>query len=299
MQKKTHQLKKNTFRFLLLGSNGLLGNELKKILPKNKTLSLSKKNADINIDLRKFIKLENLFKKYKFDNIINCAAITNLVSCETNKNNCNIINEKLPIFLNKLSSKYNFKLIHISTDQVYDSINNKLNKETDRLGSYNHYAKTKLKAEKKLLNNTKKNLIIRTNFTGFKKNGHSFLSWLHKSIKEKKTIDLFEDMFVSTLDVFTCAGIIKKLINKKAFGVYNVGASEPLSKKEFAVYFAKKMQMNLIYKSISLKKIKIKRSQYLGLNVNKVEKKLKKKMISPKTAINNLVKKIKYENYRY
>ena len=106
-------------------------------------------------------------------------------------------------------------------------------------------------------------------------------------------------MFVSTLDVFTCAGIIKKLINKKAFGVYNVGASEPLSKKEFAVYFAKKMQMNLIYKSISLKKIKIKRSQYLGLNVNKVEKKLKKKMISPKTAINNLVKKIKYENYRY
>ena len=59
------------------------------------------------------------------------------------------------------------------------------------------------------------------------------------------------------------------------------------------------MQMNLVYKSISLEKIKIKRSKYLGLNVNKVEKKLKKKMISPKTAINNLVKKIKYENYRY
>ena len=38
-------------------------------------------------------------------------------------------------------------------------------------------------------------------------------------------------MFVSTLDVFTCAIIIKKLINKKACGVYNVGTSKPLSKK--------------------------------------------------------------------
>ena len=282
-----------------MGSNGLLGNELKKILPKNKTLCLSKKNADINIDLRNFLKLENILKEYKFDNIVNCAAITNLSNCETYKNNCDLINEKLPIFLNKLSNKYNFKLTHISTDQVYASFNYKLNKETDKLGYYNHYSKTKLNAERKLLKNKKKNLIIRTNFTGFKKNNLNFLSWLHKSIKEKKTINLFDDMFVSTLDVFSCADIIKKLINKKACGVYNVGTNKPLSKKDFAIYFAKKMQMNLVYKSISLEKIKIKRSKYLGLNVNKVEKKLKKKMISPKTAINNLVKKIKYENYRY
>ena len=80
--------------------------------------------------------------------------------------------------------------------------------------------------------------------------------------------------------------------------VYNVGTNKPLSKKDFAIYFAKKMQMNLVYKSISLEKIKIKRSKYLGLNVNKVEKTKKKDDIS-KTAINNLVKKIKYENYRY
>ena len=59
------------------------------------------------------------------------------------------------------------------------------------------------------------------------------------------------------------------------------------------------MQMDLIYRCISLEKIKIRRSKYLGLNVKKVEKKLKQKMISPKTAINNLVKKIIYENYRY
>ena len=44
-----------------------------------------------------------------------------------------------------------------------------------------------------------------------------------------------------------------------------------LYQKDFAIT-CKKMQMNLVYKSISLEKIKIKRSKYLGLNVNKVEK---------------------------
>ena len=92
---------------------------------------------------------------------------------------------------------------------------------------------------------------------------------------------------------------IKKLINKNVSGVYNVGTNKPLTKKNFAIYFANKMRMNLNYRSVSLDEIKLKRPKYLGLNVNKVEKLLKKKMISPKTAINNLVKKIKYENYRY
>ena len=118
--KKTRQLQKNTFKFLLLGSNGLLGNELKK-LPE-KTLCLSKKkNADLNIDLRNFLKLENIFKEYKFDNIINCLCYNKFsLIAKLIKINCDLINEKLPIFLNKLSFKYNFKLIHISTDQVYD-----------------------------------------------------------------------------------------------------------------------------------------------------------------------------------
>ncbi len=299
MQKKIHQLQKNIFKFLLLGSNGLLGNELKKILPKKQTFTISRKGSDLNIDLRNLSKLENIFKKLKFKNVINCVAITNLLLCERNKKNCYLINEKLPIFLNKLSQIYNFNLIHISSDQVYDSKVNKLNKETDKLGFYNYYSKTKFEAEKNLLKSKKKNLIIRTNFTGFQKNKHTFLSWLHKSLIEKKKLNLFEDMYVSTLDVSTCANIIKNLINKNVSGVYNVGTNKPLTKKDFAIYFANKMQIDLNYKSVSLEEINLKRPKYLGLNVNKVEKRLKKKMISPKTVINNFVKKIKYENYRY
>ena len=49
---------------------------------------------------KKFFKIRKYIKEYKFDNIVNCAAITNLSNCETYKNNCDLINENYN-FLNK------------------------------------------------------------------------------------------------------------------------------------------------------------------------------------------------------
>ena len=51
MLRNTHQFKKKTFKYLILGSNGLLGKELKKILPPAKTLCIARNASDINIDL--------------------------------------------------------------------------------------------------------------------------------------------------------------------------------------------------------------------------------------------------------
>ena len=65
MQKKTLRLRKNIFKYLILGSNGLLGYEFKKILPKKYTLTIAKKNSDINMNLKKFQDLNSVFKKIK------------------------------------------------------------------------------------------------------------------------------------------------------------------------------------------------------------------------------------------
>ena len=75
-------------------------------------------------------------------------------------------------------------------------------------------------------------LLIRTNFTGFKKKTTStFIGWIYRSIEKKKKITLFNDLFCSTIDVKTCAQIIKKLIDKNKKGIFNVGTSDSLSKK--------------------------------------------------------------------
>ena len=294
-------LEKKIFKYLIIGSNGLLGNEFKKILNKSIYMTLARNNSDYNIDLIKFGKLNFFFKKYKFLNVINCAGITDLNYCEKNFKKCKKINSDLLKHLTTLSTKYNFKLVHISTDHFFKNEKFKLNKENFTKVAINKYALSKLIAEKYVKKN-KNNLIIRTNFTGFKFNNISstFVGWLLDGINKKKKLSLFEDMFTSTLDVNSCATVIKKLIECNASGVYNVGTKNAISKKNFAILFAKKIKKKISYEQVSSQKLDIKRGKYLGLNTNKTEKKLNIKMINSNTAILKLAKlAYKYnEDYR-
>ena len=83
-------------------------------------------------------------------------------------------------------------------------------------------------------------LIIRTNFTGFKKNlKETFIGWILESLINKKKIKLYNDLYVSTLDVNYCSKAIIKLINLNAKGVFNLGSNSSLSKEKFAFIFAK------------------------------------------------------------
>ena len=128
--------------------------------------------------------LEKFFKKNNFLNGIKCAAKINIDYCEKKYGKAIIINYNFPKYLAKLSIKYNFKLIHISSDHVYKGDKFKLNKETSKLFPINKYALSKILAEKAVKIN-KKNLIIRTNFTGKKIDGNSFLNWLEEILKKK------------------------------------------------------------------------------------------------------------------
>ncbi len=291
MLKNSHLLKKNTYKYLLIGSNGLLGTSISKMIPKNQVKTLARNKASIKMNLESLKKLKKIFEKYKFSYVINCAALTNLKECEKNYAKCIKINSLLPKELSNLSIKHNFKLIQISTDQFFKNKKFRLNTEKSKIYPINKYAKSKILAEKFVKKN-KKNLIIRTNFTGFKKNktNPTFIEWIIKSIIKKKKINLFKDLYVSTLDVDTCAKMIIKLVNLDAAGIYNCGTNKPITKKNFGLYLSKIIKKKIYYKDVSVTSDEVKRQQYLGLNIGKIEKKLKQKMISPHKAIENLAK---------
>lgn len=282
---------KKKIKYLIIGSNGLLGNEFKKILNKSTYMTLARTKSDYNIDLTKFKKLDFFFKNYQFQNVINCAGVTNLSFCEKNFEKCKKINSTFLKYLTLFSTKYNFKLIHISTDHFFKNKKFKLNKENSKLSPINKYALSKIIAEKYVKKN-KKNLIIRTNFTGFKFNDLSstFIGWLLNNLNNKKKINLFDDMFTSTLDVNTCALVVKKLIERKATGIYNIGTKNAVSKKNFAILFANKINKKINYKKISTQQLSIKRGMYLGLDTSKTEKKINQKMINSSMAIKKLAK---------
>tara|TARA_B100000795_G_scaffold270073_2_gene262507 strand:+ start:3712 stop:4584 length:873 start_codon:yes stop_codon:yes gene_type:complete len=285
--------------FLILGSNGTLGKKIfEELVLKKKFIikTVAKKNADFCINLEKFDKLENIFKNNKFNFVINCAAYTNLKYCEKNYKKTLKINTYLPKKLSQLSIEYNFRYIHISTDHIYISKKNIANSEKFKIGWHNYYSKSKYLAEKNILANSK-SLIIRTNFIDDSSNKKSFLYWLNNNFNKKKEIPLFHDMYTSTIDLKTFSKILIKLTLTKSFGIFNIGANEILSKKEFAIKYFKNLKKNLKYKDVSAnntKLIALKRGKYLGLNIKKVEKKLKIKMPSSIKVIKNLV----YENTR-
>ena len=104
---------------------------------------------------------------------------------------------------------------------------------------------------------------------------------------------LFNDLHTSTLDIHTCAQIILKLIKSKASGIYNLGSKDRLSKKAFAILFAKMNKFEIKYSNISCNSGTVKRSNFLGLNLNKIEKKLKFKMMSSEEVVKNLIKQSK------
>lgn len=292
MLKKIHPQKKIIFEYLLIGSNGLLGSSIKSKLNLKKVMCVARTNSDYNVDLKYLKKFKKIFDKYEFKNVINCAAITNLSKCEKEKKKTKKINLELPILLNNLSKKMKFNLIHISTDQVYCKGKSNKFKETDKISFLNYYSKTKFLAEKILMNN-KKSLIIRTNFTGFKKNlNKTFVGWLLDSIKRKKKISLFNDFYVSTIDVNFCSKVIIKLIKKKAKGIYNIGSRKSISKERFAILFANKMGKKLNYNSVSSTKSDIKRPKNITLDISKIERKLKILMPYPVAVINNLIKEL-------
>tara|TARA_Y100000591_G_scaffold159825_1_gene137495 strand:+ start:4812 stop:5726 length:915 start_codon:yes stop_codon:yes gene_type:complete len=288
-----NQYKKKIFNFCIFGSDGLLGKHFLSELKKENVFKVARRNSNYNIDLKNFDKIEKLFKIFKFNNVINCAAKINLDYCENSYKEAKKINTSLPKFLTKMSFKYNFKLIQISTDHFYKSKKKILHKETDKIYAINNYSKTKKEAEKFVKKNPN-NLIIRTNFTGRGKSSRlTFVEWIYKSLKKSNKINLFNDMYTSTLDVKYCSKIIVDLIKKNANGIYNVASNNALSKKDFAILFAKKMRKKINFSEISSKKLQTKRGKFLGLNVKKTEKKLKIKLKNSTSVINSLAREFK------
>ena len=277
------------FEFLVVGSNGLLGSNIVKILKKKKIsfLTVARKDSDFNLNLKNFKRLNKFFSKNKFKIVINCAAIIDINYCEKKYNVALIINCMLVKFLSQMSKKFDFKFVQISTDHVYKGKNLVFNSEKSKIFAINKYAKSKILAEK-YLKKLKKFLIVRTNFTGKKKN--SFIDWLMRSIKKKKEINLYNDMYTSTMDVQTCAKTIIELAQLKSKGIYNLGSTNMITKENFAKNLSKILKIKMNYKSISSDIQLTPRGKNLGLNVKKIEKRIGHKMPTSNQSIINLVK---------
>ena len=137
-------------KLLVTGSLGQLGQEFIRTQKASKQEFIFTDIVDLDISSKRSI--NSFLNKKQIDCIINCAAYTNVSKAEIEKEKALKINSKAVKNLVKYSEKKNIKLIHFSTDYVYNSKNLKPIKEENCINPQNYYGFSKRQGEKHIEN---------------------------------------------------------------------------------------------------------------------------------------------------
>ena len=184
-------------KVLITGSNGQLG----KALNKNKNEFIKYQDIEIfnttksDLDLGDESSCTRLIEKYEPDWIINCGAFTAVDRAEIESEEAYKINSYGPYFLAKILKKIGGKLIHISTDFVFDGKSNKAYKVSDPVNPINTYGKTKALGEHFLMkkeNNFKNIFIIRSSWI-IDNRGNNFFLKIIKLLSKKENLQVVND----------------------------------------------------------------------------------------------------------
>ena len=229
----------------VFGANGLLGQKLMseinssyKIIAfgRDKRLSISSNEIDYHqLDITDSADVNEMIKREKPGVIVNAAAYTNVDGCEENKEECWKVNVESVENLAKASRKINTKLIHISSDYVFDGIGGPYSEE-DKPAPTTYYGKAKLASENMIIGSKAKYAIIRTNVLyGYAYPAKaSFVRWVIDELSNGNKIRVVNDQYNNPTLANDLAACILRIIQLDAEGMFNYAGSDYLSRFEFA-----------------------------------------------------------------
>ena len=279
---------------LVLGATGMLGKATSAYLKSKNidVIGLSRHGPDIKCDIDLDPQcIINSIKSIKPELVINCAALVSLEKCELNPEKAYNINALAVKYIKEACSYINCKFIHISTDHYYNNDGNFLHKENDPVLLLNKYSETKFKGEKYALEYND-SLVIRTNVTGFRDeiDRPTYIEWLIKTLKSKSNIKLYTDFYTSTIDPLSLIENAIMASQKVNQTILNIASSNALSKKDFALLVAERLSIELDWaEDGSVKELKPKRCNSLGLDCSKAEGILSKKMPNSSEVVDKLL----------
>jgi dTDP-4-dehydrorhamnose reductase len=150
-------------KVLITGSNGQLGSEVRELAANYSKLDLVFKNSH-ELDICNFDELQNFIIKNNIISVINCAAYTAVDAAEEDEQIAKKVNAKGVFNIVKALQKVNGKLIHISTDYVFDGNHFLPYKESDPVSPIGVYGETKRAGELAVINSDIDSIVIRTSW---------------------------------------------------------------------------------------------------------------------------------------
>ena len=234
---------RSNMKILLLGSKGMLGSDCKDVLGlEHEVIAPDRKELDI-ISWDKVIEcLQNISP----DAIVNCAGFTDVDACEKEDFLVRKVNVEGPRNLAQGSARFNCRLIHISSDYVFNGSKNVPQPyfEDDVMDPLSAYGKSKMESEVAVKENSPNYVIIRTAWL-YGINGKNFVKTLLWNIlkKKRKTLQIVNDQFGCPTWTYRLALQIQELLYSDAKGTYHATSEGYCSRLDFAQYVLKKLKI--------------------------------------------------------
>jgi len=210
-------------RILVTGKNGQLGRSIQKLVNSDAKIGNNQSPNDFifvgreELDFSSESSISHYFNNNKFDIIINCAAYTQVDKAEQEAELANQINHLAVKQLAIIASNQLAKLLHISTDYVFDGESNKLYLETDTPNPINVYGVTKLAGEKALQTVMPMNaLVIRASWL-YSEYSNNFVSTMLRLGRERDELSVVSDQMGSPTYSTDLADAILEIIKHKKF----------------------------------------------------------------------------------
>lgn len=235
---------------LVTGGNGQVGQSLREIAKDKHNLAVCSKDE---LDITQASQIETAICKYKPEVIINTAAYTAVDLAESEREQADLVNHIGASHLAKFCAQKGIRLIHISTDYVFDGDTYSLYTEEDMPNPINYYGRSKLNGEIAIARECKSALILRTSGV-FSSTGSNFVKTILRLAGEKESLEIVTDQRTCPTaadDIATTVVQLAETIGPG--GIYHYCSTAPTSWHDFAAAIletAKMQGFELVTKTV-------------------------------------------------
>ncbi len=281
-------------RLLILGASGLLGSKLfSEAAGRYEVRGTYNPQVDgrtawrlESLDIGSKDEVDRLFERLRPECVILAAAMTNVDACEKQAAMANRVNAAGPELVARACKRLGVKLLHVSTDYVFDGSKSRPYTEDDVPRPISVYGSTKLAGERAVLSTLPGSIVARPAVLyGWNpiENKENFVVWVLKKLRAKQKATLFEDQWISPTFADDLAGTLVQLLEKDVSGVWHVSGPDCLDRPACGRMIAEAFGLDaglIVPAPSSSVPLPARRPRYSCLDVSKTEKLLNRKMVS-------------------
>lgn len=219
---------------LVTGGNGQLAACIKDVCVDKPELEVTYTSVS-DLDITNKQEVDQFFAKYNFDWCINCAAYTAVDQAESDIDLARKVNKDAAKHLAEACKAHQVKLIHVSTDFVFDGKSTKLYSEEDKANPLGIYGLTKREGEQAIAETFEDYFIIRTSWL-YSEHANNFMKTMLRLAKSRTELSVVADQIGTPTYATDLAEVMMKIVteNSSDFGLYHYSNEGVASWYDFA-----------------------------------------------------------------